>query len=114
MRMTSSERSFRLWAFSVLSARIWKATSSSGSTSATMVFMPSSVMAPSRWLPLGVQYSPVLAHRDDRVEEAAHPLHGVGELLHVRRAAIALVGRRLDLVDGQRQHHDRCPPNGSL
>ena len=30
MRMTSSDFSLRLWAFSVLSARIWKATSGSG------------------------------------------------------------------------------------
>ena len=60
MRITSSERSLRLCAFSVLSARIWKATSSSGITSATIDLRPSSFAAPRRWLPLGVQYLPSL------------------------------------------------------
>ncbi len=60
MRMTSSERSFRLCAFSVLSARMLNSTSLSGSTSATMLFAPMSFMAPRRWLPLGVQYMPSL------------------------------------------------------
>ena len=41
MRMTSRDFSFRLWAFSVFSARIWNATAASGTTSAMMLFAPS-------------------------------------------------------------------------
>jgi hypothetical protein len=37
MRMTSSDFSLRLWAFSVLRARIWKATSGSGTRMAGTV-----------------------------------------------------------------------------
>ncbi len=55
MRMTSSDFSRRLCAFSVLSARILYAISGSGRTSATMDRAPRLRSAPSRWLPLGVQ-----------------------------------------------------------
>ena len=55
MRMTSSDFSRRLCAFSVLSARILYATSGSGSTSATIERAPRPRSDASRWLPLGVQ-----------------------------------------------------------
>ena len=55
MRITSSERSFRLCAFSVLSARICQAISRFGTTSAVIAFAPSRCSAASRWRPFGVQ-----------------------------------------------------------
>ena len=56
IRMVSSDFSRRLCAFSVLSARILNATSASGTSSATIVRMPSFLSACNRWLPFGVQY----------------------------------------------------------
>ena len=55
MRITSSERSRRLCAFSVLSARICQAISRFGTTSAMIDFAPSRRIASSRWRPFGVQ-----------------------------------------------------------
>ena len=71
MRMTSSERSFRLCAFSVFSARICQAISRSGTTSAVMAFAPRRRIASRRWRPLGVQ-KPSFGRRDDDdgIEEA--------------------------------------------
>lgn len=55
MRMTSSDRSLRLCAFSVLSARICHAIWRSGTTSAVIAFAPRRRIASSRWRPFGVQ-----------------------------------------------------------
>ena len=57
-RITSSARSRRLCAFSVLSSRIRWATSISGTTMATTERAPSARSAARRWLPFGVQYRP--------------------------------------------------------
>ena len=53
------------------------------------------------------------AHRDDRVEEASRLVHRERQLAHVRVGHVALVRRRLDLVDGQRGENSACPPSGS-
>ena len=58
MRMTSSDFSLRLWAFSVLRARIWKATCLSGITIAGTNAAFSFSRTCRRWFPLGVQYPP--------------------------------------------------------
>ena len=55
MRITSSDFSFRLWAFSVLSARIWNATSASGTRIAGTHSALSFSSAVRRWCPFGVQ-----------------------------------------------------------
>ena len=110
MRITSSDLSFRLCAFSVLSARICHATSRFGTTSAVIAFAPSRRIAASRWPPLGVQ-KPVLRRRDgdDRIEENPRAVDDVGELLVVRVRHIALKRRRLDLVDRQHRQQQRLP-----
>ncbi len=56
--MTSSDFSLRLCAFSVLSARIWNATSASGTRMAGTNFALSFSSTTRRWLPFGVQYTP--------------------------------------------------------
>ena len=58
MRMTSSDFSLRLCAFSVLRARIWNATSGSGIRMAGTHSAFSFCRTFSRWWPLGVQYTP--------------------------------------------------------
>ena len=58
MRITSSDFSLRLCAFSVLSARIWKATSGSGTRMAGIISALSFASTARRWLPFGVQYRP--------------------------------------------------------
>ena len=55
MRITSSAFSFRLCAFSVLSARICQASSRSGTTSAVIARAPSAASPTRRCLPFGVQ-----------------------------------------------------------
>ena len=55
MRITSSDFSLRLWAFSVFKARIWKATSGSGMRIAGTTSALSLASTLSRWWPLGVQ-----------------------------------------------------------
>ncbi len=57
MRITSSDFSLRLWAFSVLRARIWNATPVSGMRMAGTWSAFSFCSAFSRWWPLGVQYT---------------------------------------------------------
>ena len=55
MRITSSDFSLRLCAFSVLRARIWKATSGSGTRIAGTHSALSFSSALRRWWPFGVQ-----------------------------------------------------------
>ena len=55
MRITSSDFSLRLCAFSVLRARIWKATSGSGTRIAGTISAFSFSSAVRRWCPFGVQ-----------------------------------------------------------
>ena len=55
MRITSRDFSLRLCAFSVLRARIWKATSGSGTRMAGRTLPLSLVSTVRRWFPLGVQ-----------------------------------------------------------
>ena len=51
----------------------------------------------------------VVADGDDRIEEAADRLDDAHQPLDVRIRRIALVRRRLDLLDRQRRQHDRLP-----
>src|SRR5215471_2756308 len=62
MRITSNARSLRLWAFSVLRARICHATSRSATISAVIDLAPSRRMASRRWRPLGF-WTPNGRHR---------------------------------------------------
>ena len=58
MRITSRLLSFRLCAFSVLSARMRYASVSSGETSAVICRRPSTFAAARRWRPFGVHSAP--------------------------------------------------------
>ncbi len=58
MRMTSRLRSRKLWAFSVLRARMRYASVSSGEISAVICFSPRTLPAAKRWRPLGVHKRP--------------------------------------------------------
>src|SRR3989304_3817400 len=69
IRMTSSDFSFRLWAFSVLSARIWKATSCSGIRMAEMNFVFSFSRTARRGVPVGGGEVALVGSR-------LHPVHG--------------------------------------
>ena len=51
---------------------------------------------------------------DDRVDEAVEPLHHLLQALHVRAREIALVGRRLDLVDRQQREDVPVAADGIL
>ena len=100
MRITSSDFSFRLCAFSVLSARICQASSRLGTTSAVIDFAPRRRIAASRWPPFGVQ-KPFSGRGDgdDRVEEEARLVDDVGEALVVHVGDVAL----------ERRAARRCP-----
>ena len=74
-----------------------------------MVLAPSSLSAVRRWLPLGVRYLPVAAHRDHRIEVAAGAIHRQRQPAHVRVGDVALVRRRLDEIDGQRREQLHVP-----
>src|SRR5215831_9988674 len=83
--MTSSDFSLRLWAFSVLSARIWNATSGSG----TVIAVGGPVDARPR------------RHDHDRVDEAVDLLHALLQPFDVSRRKVALIRGRLHLRHGQ-------------
>src|SRR2546428_755789 len=99
MRITSSDFSRRLCAFSVLRARICQATSRLGTTSAVMARAPSLRIASRRWRPFGVQkprsgaVTAITGSRNIPVRK------DVGELPVVGLREIALEGRRLDAPD---------------
>ena len=102
MRMTSSDFSLRLCAFSVLRARIWKATSASG------IRIAGTQSAFSFWSDLQAMVAvrrpvdPGLGRDDhDRVHEAVDLLDHLLQALGVGGREVALVGRGRDLVDGQ-------------
>ena len=58
-------------------------------------------------MPFGVQYCVVVADGDDRIEEAADLFDDAHQPLDVRVRRIALVRRRLDAIDGQRDEQQR-------
>ena len=109
MRMTSSERSLRLCAFSVLSARICHATSRVGTTSAVIGLRAEPLH---RGQAVATVRRPEPAHLlgrgdgDHGVEEAPGLLDDLGEALVMRFAEVALERRRLDLRDREdREEH---------
>ena len=113
MRMTSSDFSRRLCAFSVLSARILYATSGSGSTSATTDFAPFARSAARRWFPFGVQYFPSLrtAMIGSRKRPSA-PSTPVSRLTCAsERSRWNGVGSTVSI--GSAARTCQCPPSGS-
>ena len=102
MRITSRDFSLRLCAFSVLSARIWKATSGSGIRMAGMTLALSLV---EHGAPVVAVGRPVDAgprrHDHHRIHEAVDLLDHLLQPLGVGRREIALVGGGLDLLERQ-------------
>ena len=108
MRITSSDLSLRLCAFSVLSARICHATSRFGTTSAVIAFAPSRRIASSRWRPLGVQKpfsGAVTAMIGSRNMPVRSSTSASSLVVHVGK--VALERRRLDAVDRQHGEEQR-------
>ena len=112
MRMTSSDLSRRLCAFSVLRARICQATSCRGTTSAV-----SARAEPAHGLeavaPVGRPEA--LLRRcdcDDRIEKHPGAVQHVGEPAMVHLRKVALERGRLDRIDRQHGDHERMPAEG--
>ena len=114
MRMTSSDFSFRLWAFSVLRASTWKATLGSATRMAGTKSAFSLSRATRRWLPFGVQYTPARGEtttigstkRSTRLTASVRRLTWVGDTSR-------WYGLASTLARGSRQKTCQCSPTGS-
>ena len=133
MRMTSSERSLRLCAFSVLSARICQATSRVGTTSAVIAFAPSRRIAARRCRRSGsrtrrLRRGAVIAMSGSRKRPvfwitSARRLwcvsqrsrwNGVGSTFVDRQTANTRRGRRADRDSDRSPRRLRSRPRGEL
>ena len=91
MRIVSSDFSFRLCAFSVLSARILNATSGSGRSSAIDRTRADLAQRLQTMIAVRRPVAVVLADGDDRIEEAAELFDDIDQPLDVRLRWIALI-----------------------
>ena len=91
----------------MLSARILKATSGSGRSSAIDGLRADLAQRLQTMVAVRRPVAVVLADGDDRIEKAAERLDDVHQPLHVRLRRIALEWRRLDAIDRQRRQEHR-------
>src|SRR5437016_4937461 len=104
MRAPSSERSFKLCAFSVFKARICQANSVLGAINVVMALAPSRRMASSRWL--GRPKPAVRCRNTDyRIQVCSGFLDDTGEFFVVSFGQIALKRCRFDRI--HRKHGKR-------
>ena len=107
MRIVSSDFSRRLCAFSVFSARILNATVGVRHEQRHHRLHAELLQRLQPMVAVRREVLAVLAHDDDRIEEAADLLDDRHQLLDVRVGRVALVRRRLDAVDRQRDEQQR-------